>query len=133
MVAAVTISPCPGRSGASGDRDLLLRLILPVVLVAMSAVALVLFSGRKAEKLTDAATQTSQDPNYGWQIVQQTMNSLLGMIGFPRRAAERLGTYDVPVPEIAGAAIVVALGGLCLFGIGVMYMRKALSSAASPS
>lgn len=129
VVAAVTIFALPWPIGRFWrDRDLLLRLILPVVLVAMSAVALVLFSGRKAEKLTDAATQASQDPNYhGWQIVQQTMNSLLGMIGFPGVPLSGLGTYDVPVPEIAGAAIVVALGGLCLFGIGVMYMRKALA------
>lgn len=108
----------------------LLRLALPVVLLLLSAVTLLVYSGAKADRFAEGVA-TADSPAYrGWQIVQQTINSVLGVLGLPGVPGSGLGTYDVPVPAVAAASVTAALAGLVLIGLGAMYTRKALALGA---
>lgn len=102
------------------------RLVLPVVLIALSALFLWLYARPKAESINPGAGQAGE--NYaGWEVVQHTLNSFLGTLGLPGVPGSSLGTYDVPVPAVAAALIVMAYGAAALFGLGVLYGRKALA------
>jgi hypothetical protein len=128
IAGVVALFPLPWPLGRRSWADpRLLRLVLPVVLVVMSLITLLVYSGAKADRIAEGVSTAATPAYRGWQIVQQTLNSVLGVLGLPGVPGSGLGTYDVPVPAVAAAAVTAALAGLVLIGLGAMYTRKALA------
>lgn len=125
VVAAVTVLALP-RSLNSAPPGWWRRFVLPLLLLGLAALFLWLYARPKAEAVNPGGGQAGE--NYaGWAVVQHTINSFLGTLGLPGVPGSGLGTYDVPVPALAAVLIVVAYGAAALFGLGVMYGRKALA------
>lgn len=125
VVAALGVFALPGslKAAPSGWWR---ALVLPMVLVGLAALFLWLYARPKAEAINPGGGQ-SGETYAGWEVVQHTVNSFLGPLGLPGVPGSGLGTYDVPVPAFAAALIVAAYGAAALFGLAVMYGRKALA------
>ena len=100
------------------------------VVVGLSVLFYVVYSlnykGTGTSKL-DAISRhgNATTPRYeDWDVVQRTINNILGFIGFPAQPGAGLGTYDVPVPGLAATAVVLAYLGAALLGLSALYGRK---------
>ena len=125
IAAALAVFALPSRR-SDWRSEAWRRLLLPGVLVALSALFLWLFARPKAGNLAgevDAGEQAYR----GWEVVQHTVNSFLGTLGMPGVPGASLGTYDVPVPALAAALTVGALIAAAIWGLSTMYGRKAVS------
>ena len=127
-IIAVTLAVFAIPRHPLAKRRSLARLVVPATPLVLSILFLVLFAGSKAG-VSPSGAAVPGEPYRGWNVVQHTLNSMLGHLGIPGIPGATLGIYDVPVPAIAAVAAVAAAGGVVLLGLGVMYGRKALALA----
>ena len=127
-IIAVTLAVFAIPRHPLAERRSLARLVVPATPLVLSILFLVLFAGSKAG-VSPSGTAAPGERYRGWNVVQHTVNSMLGHLGMPGIPGATLGIYDVPVPAIAAVAAVAAAGGVVLLGLGVMYGRKALALA----
>ena len=127
-IIAVTLAVFAIPRHPLAERRSLARLVVPATPLVLSILFLVLFAGSKAG-VSPSGAAVPGEPYRGWNVVQHTLNSMLGHLGIPGIPGATLGIYDVPVPAIAAVAAVAAAGGVVLLGLGVMYGRKALALA----
>lgn len=124
IVVAMLAFALPSKRGALTSAQSL-RLALPLALVLLAGLFMWLFARPKAETL---GAPDGVEPTYaGWEVLQHAINSFLGTLGMPGVPGSGLGTYDVPVPAVAAILVAFAYGAVTLFGLGLMYGRKALA------
>ena len=122
-VACVFLVPWPVRNL---NRIPWKRLLVPLLLV-IASLTMILTYGRGRTASLGENPNFDGEPFTGWQVVQRTLNTFLGTLGLPGISGSGLGTYDVPVPALAAALVVVAYTGAILAGAAVMYGRKVVA------